>query len=110
MTGVKSNRDAVGAKLTLHTTQGTMVRQIKRGVSYLSSSDIRVFWGLPDKAKVKKLVVRWPRGDVQEIVAPPTERVMTIVEPVGDDRPTPEIPVSNVPVSENDNASDASAP
>jgi hypothetical protein len=103
LTGVRSNRDAIGAKLTLHTTDGNkMVRQIKSGVSYLSSSDTRVLWGLPDGAEVERLVIRWPLGNVQEIMAPPTERLLTIVENVGDK--------VDKPASENDNANNTSVP
>lgn len=103
LSGVRSNRDAIGAKLTLHTTDGNkMMRQIKSGVSYLSSSDTRVLWGLPNGAEVERLVIRWPQGHVQEVMAPPTERLLTIVENVGGE--------VDEPVSENDNANDASVP
>ena len=82
LTGVQSNRDAVGARLSLETSRGTMVRQIKSGVSYLSSSDTRVHWGLPDDCKVQKLVIHWPQGNVQEITPLPTGELFRIVEPL----------------------------
>ena len=59
------HRDAVGAKLTLEVGGHKLVRAIKGGGSYLSSSDHRIIIGLGSAAKVDKLSVRWPWGKTQ---------------------------------------------
>ena len=46
LTGTKSNRDAIGAKLTLTVTDRKLVRWVTGGSSYLSSHDKRILFGL----------------------------------------------------------------
>ena len=46
--GTKSNRDAIGAKITLDTGKRKLIRWITGGASYLSSHDRRVIVGLGD--------------------------------------------------------------
>ncbi|MCA9121226.1 MAG: CRTAC1 family protein [Planctomycetaceae bacterium] len=92
LTGIKSNRDAIGAKLTLKTTKGDMVRQIKGGGSYLSTNDPRVFWGLPGDAKVEQLVIRWPDGGVQTIAKPAQRQLHRVVEKLESTTINPMIP------------------
>ncbi len=80
LVGVKSNRDGIGSRLTLETSQGNMVRQAKGGGSYLSASDIRVYWGIPDGVDVQRLVIHWPDGGIQEVATPPVGQLLTVVE------------------------------
>ena len=82
LVGTSSNRDAIGAKLVLHTTAGSMVRHIKGGGSYLSQNPYVVHFGVPHSAQVKSLDIRWPRGIRQEIASPPVGEVTLIVEPL----------------------------
>jgi hypothetical protein len=58
-------RDAVGARLTLEMAGGRLVREVKGGVSYLSSGDRRVVFGLGNDTKMDQLTVRWPSGRSQ---------------------------------------------
>ena len=67
--GTKSNRDAIGAKITVSLPQRKLVRWITGGGSYLSSHDKRVIVGLgrdplPDEVKIE---VRWPSGTTQQL-------------------------------------------
>jgi hypothetical protein len=64
--GRKSNRQGIGARLTLETDAGQQVREVKAGNSYLSSGDPRVLFGI-GTASVRRLVVRWPSGLVQDV-------------------------------------------
>lgn len=67
LVGVKSNRDAIGAKLTLRADDRTLVRWIPGGSSYLSSQDKRVLFGLgklPANRRVD-LELLWPSGQTQ---------------------------------------------
>jgi enediyne biosynthesis protein E4 len=61
----KPNADAIGARLTLEVGNRKLVRTVKGGASYLSSSDRRVVFGLGSAANVGKLTVRWPSGQAQ---------------------------------------------
>lgn len=69
LTGTKSNRDAIGAKLTLQSGEGRLVRWVTGGSSYLSSQDKRVVFGLgrePSQA-LSTLEIHWPNGQTQKI-------------------------------------------
>jgi hypothetical protein len=55
-----SNRDAIGAKVTVHVDGRKMVRHVKGGGSYLSSSDRRLLIGLAAAEHVNDIEVRWP--------------------------------------------------
>jgi hypothetical protein len=79
--GVASPRDAIGARLILHTSRGDQVRRVKGGGSYLSHSSSLVFWGLPENAEVRGATIHWPSGRTQHVAAEPNQ-VFTIVEPV----------------------------
>ena len=68
LVGTKSNRDAIGAKLTLHVSRRTLVRWITGGSSYLSSHDRRVVFGLgKEPPKSVDLQIRWPSGQTQDL-------------------------------------------
>jgi enediyne biosynthesis protein E4 len=67
LAGVKSNRDAIGAKLTLRIANRKLVRWVTGGSSYLSSHDRRVLFGLgslPGSRRVEVEIV-WPNGGTQ---------------------------------------------
>jgi hypothetical protein len=61
----KPYRDAVGARLTLEVGGRQLVRAVKGGGSYLSSSDRRILFGLGAEQTVGGLTVRWPSGKTQ---------------------------------------------
>jgi len=63
--GTRSNRDAVGAKVTIVTESGRQTSQVRGGRSYLSASDLRVHFGLGNSSSVKLLKVTWPSGTEQ---------------------------------------------
>jgi hypothetical protein len=79
--GVKSNRQGIGARVTLETEKGRQVREVKAGDSYLSSSDPRVHFGLGTATSFKRVSVRWPSGIVQEVRNVQPGRYQTIEEP-----------------------------
>jgi hypothetical protein len=66
----RDHRDVVGAKLTLEAGGRRLVRTVKGGGSYCSSSDRRVLFGLGrDEAAPAtcRLTVRWPGGAEQTL-------------------------------------------
>jgi hypothetical protein len=79
--GRRSNRDAVGARLVLRTSEGRQLRHVKGGASYLSQSDPRPFWGVPRSARIKDLLVHWPTGRVQRVSKVPSNTTLTLIEP-----------------------------
>ena len=58
--GVTCNRDAVGAKITIHTPQGPQTQWVRGGSSFASHSDTRLTFGLGDAGRVLSGAVHWP--------------------------------------------------
>ena len=81
LTGTRSNRDAIGAKLTLRAGTQRGVRWITGGSSYLSSSDKRIVFGVPNGSQALDLEIIWPSGTVQHVGSLTTLRYHRIVEP-----------------------------
>jgi len=81
--GTSSNRDAIGAKITVTSGDRRLVRWITGGSSYLSAHDRRVVVGLgADSAgKSVNLEIQWPRGRVQRLSNLGLGRYHKIVEP-----------------------------
>jgi hypothetical protein len=85
LVGTKSNRDAVGARLTYKAGDLTRSRMKTSGGSFLSSHDPRVLLGLGKRSKVDSLDVQWPQpgGSVEHFTDLPVDRYITIVEGTG---------------------------
>jgi hypothetical protein len=81
LVGTVSNRDAIGARLVLHTSAGDQMRQIKGGRSYLSQCDLRAFWGVGKGVAIKALTIHWPSGRVQKLPLSQGNQTLTFVEP-----------------------------
>jgi enediyne biosynthesis protein E4 len=60
--GTKSNRDAIGAKVTMKAGSRIFVNEVRSGSSYDSNNDIRLHFGLGVATQVDSLQVRWPNG------------------------------------------------
>src|SRR5262249_32284733 len=57
-----SNRDAIGAKVTLTADGRKIVRHVKGGTSYYSSPDRRLLIGIGAATRVEDVEVRWPNA------------------------------------------------
>jgi hypothetical protein len=80
LTGTKSNRNAVGARVTVRTGALTQVDEIRAGDSYLSHSDWRLHFGLGKARVVEEVTIRWPRGKVEKLTKVAANRVLSVVE------------------------------
>ena len=78
--GTKSNRDAVGARVTLITSGGQRIREVASGSGYLSQSSRRIHFGLPLDEAVQSLRVDWPSGVTQTFEAIQPKGLFTITE------------------------------
>src|SRR5215467_5476786 len=79
--GTVSNRDAIGAKITVTSSGRTLTRWIVGGGSYLASQDKRVLVGLGSNAGPVDADIRWPNGIVQHLSNLQLRRYHQIVEP-----------------------------
>jgi hypothetical protein len=85
--GTRSNRDAVGAKATLHLGARKLIRHRKGGGSYLSAMDPRLLVGVGAATRVDRLEIRWPSGLVQQLGPLEVDRGYLIIE--GQEKPEP---------------------
>jgi hypothetical protein len=60
--GTRSNRDGIGARITVRVGARMLVDEVRSGSSYSSSSDMRVHFGLGQTKKIDFVQVRWPSG------------------------------------------------
>jgi hypothetical protein len=81
LVGTKSNRDAVGARVTIYTDGAQQSREVVLGDSYGSQSALRLHFGLNHYPRVDKLIVRWPASGVQQTFENvPANRIIEITE------------------------------
>jgi len=78
--GTKSNRDAIGAVVTLHLGKEIMVRQVAPAGGFLSQSSHDVHFGLGDRSHVDQVRIRWPSGIVTVIANPAINRRHDLTE------------------------------
>ena len=75
--GKKSNRDGIGAKVTI----GKQVQEYFTSYGYASSSNAGVHFGLGEAGSVPLLEIRWPSGTVQALRNVKVNQVLVVLEP-----------------------------
>ncbi|MGE5645273.1 MAG: CRTAC1 family protein [Acidobacteriota bacterium] len=81
LTGVKSNRDGLGARVQATAGGVTQYNQATTSVGYSTSSDRRVHFGLGAAAVVDKLEILWPSGVRQTLTNVKADQVLKVREP-----------------------------
>ena len=81
--GTKSNRSAIGARVTVRTGERVQIDEVASGSSYYSQNDLRLHFGLGAAREADALEVRWPTGDVERFTAVRGNRAVRIVEGEG---------------------------
>jgi hypothetical protein len=81
LVGHKSNRDAIGAEVTLVTATGPQYATVSTASSYLSASDKRVHFGLGQNGTASKIEIRWPSGIRQTLKDVPGDQILQLDEP-----------------------------
>jgi hypothetical protein len=81
LAGTLSNRDAVGALVTVELPTRTLIRQRKGGVSLESSHDPRILVGLGSETEARRVTIRWPSGQVTTAEFLAANQSYAVVEP-----------------------------
>jgi hypothetical protein len=94
LVGIKSNRAAIGARITIHAGGMTQFDEVRGGGSYLSQNDLRLHFGLGSATRIDSVEVRWPSGKVETLKDVPADKIYTIVEEHGiqDSAPFSDLP------------------
>ncbi len=80
--GVKSNRGAVGARVTAHYGDKVQAQEVLSQSSFYSSNDSRLHFGL-GAAKTANLVIRWPNGGTETVMNVSADQLVTVKEGSG---------------------------
>jgi tetratricopeptide (TPR) repeat protein len=78
--GTKSNRDAIGASVTIETSVGRQSRTLQAGCGFLSQHSKDIFFGLGEIKGPAVASIRWPSGVVQELHNLPINRRIWVQE------------------------------
>jgi hypothetical protein len=81
--GTKSNRLAIGAKVTIETGSRRQVAEVRSGASYISHNDTRVHFGLGTGRSVDRVTIRWPNGNVETLGSLAADRFYVVREGEG---------------------------
>ena len=78
--GTKSNRDGIGARVMVTAGGKTQVREQRGGMHRLAQNHQRLHFGLGQYAKVDKLQIHWPSGQIQNIENIQANQILQIEE------------------------------
>jgi len=81
--GTKSNRDGIGARVTLLAGGRRQIQDVTSGGSYLSQNDLRVHFGLGSATRIDRIEIRWPSGTIDQVEGAPVDRFLTVEEARG---------------------------
>ena len=79
--GRTSNRDGMGARITVTADGVTQIREVGASQGHMSHSVVPVHFGLGPATQADLLEVRWPSGVVQRLTDVPANRLITVNEP-----------------------------
>ncbi|PYU60449.1 MAG: hypothetical protein DMG55_10610 [Acidobacteria bacterium] len=65
LVGTKSNRDGIGARVTVHVDGQQQLQEVHSGGGYISQSDFRLHFGLGKATRAETIEVQWPSGQRQ---------------------------------------------
>ncbi|HET7103958.1 MAG TPA: CRTAC1 family protein [Terracidiphilus sp.] len=65
--GTKSNRDAIGAQVTLYWDGKQQQQQVAAGTGFAAQNDLRVHFGIGRNPHIERAIIRWPSGTVQTL-------------------------------------------
>lgn len=80
--GTLSNRDAIGARVTITSALGSQIREIRSGDGFAYMSFIGAHFGLGEDAQVDEVSIRWPSGTIQTIKNPAINTPHLVIEPL----------------------------
>jgi hypothetical protein len=83
LVGTKSNRAAIGARVTIRAGGMTQFEEVRGGGSYLSQNDLRLHFGLGTATKIDSAEIRWPTGKTETLKDIAADKIYTVVEGQG---------------------------
>ena len=85
--GVRANRDAIGALVTVEVNGRRMAAEIQGGSSFISQNDSRLHFGLGDRTRYDAIEVRWPGGGRERFSGGAVNEVRVLKQGAGSSDP-----------------------
>jgi hypothetical protein len=83
LVGTKSNKAAIGARVTVTAGNASQAKEVRSASSYLSQNDLRLHFGLGKEAAMSTVEIAWPSGKKEVLKDLPGDYVYTITEGEG---------------------------
>ena len=83
LTGTKSNRLALNARITIVAGGITQTDEVHSGGSYLSQNDLRIHFGLANATKIDSVEIHWPSGHNEVLTDLAVDRHYSVIEAKG---------------------------
>jgi len=83
LVGTKSNRDGIGAVITVTSGGDKQWKLVRSGSSYLSQSELVATFGLGQKTKADSIEIRWPSGQNDKLSNISAGQTVTVQEGKG---------------------------
>jgi enediyne biosynthesis protein E4 len=80
LTGTRSNRSAIGARVILRAGSNLQAQEVTSQSSYYSHNDLRLHFGLGPNRKADQIEIRWPGGQTETIKDVAANQVVKIKE------------------------------
>ncbi len=79
--GRKTNRDAIGARVTVEAAGKRVTREVHSGRGYQSSFGQRLHFGIGTAQQVSRVTIRWPDGNEQTLTDVAVDATHTVIQP-----------------------------
>jgi len=80
LTGTKSNRSAIGARVTVEAGSRRQIDEVMSGGSFYSQNEMTLYFGLAGATVAERIAIRWPSGFEQEWKNVPANQRLRITE------------------------------
>jgi Tfp pilus assembly protein PilF/peroxiredoxin len=85
LTGTKSNRDAIGARVTVETDRSRLTRTVTAGSGFISQHSKELLFGLGTSTHIAKITIQWPSGETDTLTDVAVNQRLRVTE--GDTSP-----------------------
>ena len=80
LSGTKSNRDGIGAVVSVSAGSDAQSQMLRSGSSYLSSSELILTFGLGSHTRADTIEIRWPSGQSDQLKNVAADQLVTVQE------------------------------
>jgi hypothetical protein len=78
--GVESNRNGIGARITVVSDLGSQIREVRSGEGFRLMSTLNTHFGLGQDTEITTITVQWPSGIVDTLENVAVDQTIVIVE------------------------------